>query len=94
MVKESRIAQISGKMLIASRSTIVGAMNSQAIERSESPRALPREALRRLRGHAIGESLGLILHDHGHLDGSNRFPGEAIAGETFWRRASWSCLRR
>src|SRR5258708_18884289 len=38
-VKESRIVQISGKMLIASSRTIVGAMNSQAIERSESPLA-------------------------------------------------------
>ncbi len=39
LVKDSRIIQISGKMLIASRSAIVGATNSQAIARSDKPRA-------------------------------------------------------
>ena len=32
------MVQISGKMLIASSSTIVGAMNNQAIARSDRPR--------------------------------------------------------
>src|SRR5215510_10029371 len=38
LVKESRIIQTSGKMLIASNSAIVGATNSQAIVRSDRPR--------------------------------------------------------
>ena len=37
-VNESRIAQINGKMLIASSRTIVGRMKSQAIARSDMPR--------------------------------------------------------
>ena len=37
-VNDSRIAQINGKMLIASSSTIVGRMKSQAIDRSDMPR--------------------------------------------------------
>ena len=47
LVKESRIVQISGKMLIASSSSIVGAMKSQAIARSERPR------MRRLSGAGV-----------------------------------------
>ena len=38
LVNDSRIVQISGKMLIASSSSIVGAMKSQAIARSDRPR--------------------------------------------------------
>src|SRR5689334_5815975 len=38
LVKESRIIQTSGKMLIASNSAIVGVTNSQAMVRSDSPR--------------------------------------------------------
>ena len=38
LVNDSRTVQISGKMLIASSSSIVGAMNSQAIARSDRPR--------------------------------------------------------
>ena len=39
LVNDSRTVQISGKMLIASSSTIVGAMNSHAIARSDRPRS-------------------------------------------------------
>ena len=39
-MKDSRIAQISGKMLIASSSSIVGAMNIHATILSERPRTL------------------------------------------------------
>ena len=38
LVKESRIIQINGKMLIASNKAIVGVTNSQAMPRSERPR--------------------------------------------------------
>src|SRR6202020_578856 len=37
-VNDSRIAQISGKMLIARRSSIVGRIKSQATARSDRPR--------------------------------------------------------
>src|ERR1700751_211272 len=37
LVKDSRIIQISGKMLIASSSAIVGATNSHAMARSDRP---------------------------------------------------------
>src|ERR1700735_616794 len=37
-VNDSRIAQISGKILIARRSSIVGRMKSQATARSDNPR--------------------------------------------------------
>src|SRR3954452_21547281 len=45
LVNDSRTVQISGKMLIASSSTIVGAMNSRAIARSDSPRTRLASAL-------------------------------------------------
>src|SRR5262245_32276624 len=38
LVNDSRTVQINGKILIASSSTIVGAMNSHAIARSDKPR--------------------------------------------------------
>ena len=38
LVKDSWIAQISGKILIARSKMIVGVMKSQAIERSDNPR--------------------------------------------------------
>src|SRR5208282_2534498 len=38
LVKDSRIIQINGKMLIASNRAIVGVMNSQAMLRSDRPR--------------------------------------------------------
>jgi hypothetical protein len=38
LVKDSRIAQISGKMLMARSRMIVGAMKIQAMALSESPR--------------------------------------------------------
>src|SRR6516164_4592149 len=38
LVKDSRIIQIKGKILIASKSAIVGATNSQAMPRSDRPR--------------------------------------------------------
>src|SRR4029077_8083235 len=38
LVKESRIIQISGKMLIASNRAIVGEMKSKAVPRSDRPR--------------------------------------------------------
>ena len=38
LVNDSRIVQISGKILTASNSTIVGPTNSQAMVRSDSPR--------------------------------------------------------
>src|ERR1700689_1700251 len=44
LVNESRIIQISGKMLIASRSAMVGVTNSHAMPRSDRPR--PRLATR------------------------------------------------
>src|SRR5271168_1263555 len=44
-VNDSRIAQISGKMLIASKSSIVGRMNSQATARSDSPLTRPATAV-------------------------------------------------
>src|SRR5208283_1015946 len=37
-VKDSRIAHISGKILMASNKAIVGRMKSQAIDRSDRPR--------------------------------------------------------
>jgi hypothetical protein len=44
LVKESRIVQISGKMLIASSSRIVGAMKSQAMTRGPTGPRAPRPA--------------------------------------------------
>ena len=38
LVNESLIVQISGKILMASSSSMVGPMKSQAIERSDKPR--------------------------------------------------------
>ena len=38
LVKDSRIIQINGKMLIASNRAIVGVMNNQAMLRSDRPR--------------------------------------------------------
>jgi hypothetical protein len=38
LVKLRRTVQINGKMLIASSSTIVGAMNNHAMARSDRPR--------------------------------------------------------
>jgi len=48
LVKDSRIIQISGKILIASKSAIVGATNSQAMVRSDRPRvrSTERESVR------------------------------------------------
>src|ERR1700704_4044750 len=39
LVNDSRIVQISGKILIASSNTIDGVTNSQAIVRSDKPRS-------------------------------------------------------
>src|SRR4051795_10246106 len=50
LVNERRIVQISGKMLIASSSSIVGAMKSQAIARSERPR------MRRCKGAGVASA--------------------------------------
>ena len=44
LVNESRIVQISGKMLIASSRSIVGPMKSHAMARSERPRTFPASA--------------------------------------------------
>ena len=73
-MKERWIVQISGKMLIASSSTIVGAMNSQAMARSESPRTM-RPALGGVAlGDAIGDAVDVL---HAMTPGCRGIPGRA-----------------
>src|SRR5271154_1050576 len=70
-VKERRIAQISGKMLIASKRTIVGAMNSHATARSDSPvtrRARRGAALFATRSAKVEMFSSLVIAIHSGLE--------------------------
>ena len=62
-VNDSRIAQISGKMLIARSNSIVGRMKSQATARSDSPRSRHCRR-RRPEGHPSAMPLALFVTDH------------------------------
>src|SRR6516225_10688774 len=59
LVNESRIIQINGKILIASKSAMVGATNSQAIVRSDRPR------VRRTERESVCEGMRLIAASSG-----------------------------
>ena len=63
-VNESRIAQINGKMLIASKRSIVGRMNSQAIERSDRPRSASGDRRGRSHGHAVDQRRSDVRSAH------------------------------
>jgi hypothetical protein len=65
-VKESRIVQISGKILIASNSNMVGLMNAQAIAESERPRG-SRTAIRGVRFAALFSNAWADCESNVHL---------------------------
>src|SRR6185437_8912629 len=83
LVKDSRIIQISGKMLIASRRAIVGATNSHAMVRSDRPR------VRKARRDSVCEWMRLIASSSGWvivvialpgvLGSPDHRPGEEVA---------------
>src|SRR6516164_3824271 len=86
LVKESRIIQINGKMLIASSRAIVGRMNSQATLRSDKPRVYL--AMRNRVSAGLGTTMrslgasGRLTAVMAVLPGFGGLPGAESAGET------------
>src|ERR1700689_3605052 len=85
-VNDNRIAQISGKMLIARSNSIVGRINSQATTRSDSPLARPPTIAGFRKAIPSAMPLALFVTDIAcPLVDLSRLPGEYVAGDGFQR---------
>src|ERR1700720_45340 len=85
-VNDSRIAQISGKMLIASSNSIVGRIKSQATARSDNPLARPPTIAGFRKAIPSAMPLALFVTDITcPLVDLLRLPGGYVAGDGFQR---------